>query len=114
MAALHDMPDPVLQTYRTDASYRAHHPAQRWPASWHRAVCARAVQEVPGVVLVYAPDPDRFLPLRGHDSSYGARPTRVALLDSETPAPPSRPGYWWEYSLDAARMADIGEDHAIT
>lgn len=57
--------------------------------------------------------PDRFPPLRGHDSSYGARPTRVALLDAETPAPPSRPEYWWEYFLDA-RMADIGEDHAST
>ncbi|WP_240051784.1 hypothetical protein [Pseudonocardia sp. EV170527-09] len=57
--------------------------------------------------------PDRFPPLRGHDPSYGARPTRVALLDSETPAPPSRPEYWWEYFLDA-RMADIGEDHAST
>ncbi|ANY10821.1 hypothetical protein AFB00_30990 (plasmid) [Pseudonocardia sp. HH130630-07] len=57
--------------------------------------------------------PDRFPPLRGHDSSYGARPTRVALLDAETPAPPSRPEDWWEYFLDA-RMADIGEDHAST
>lgn len=57
--------------------------------------------------------PDRFPPLRGHDSSYGARPTRIALLDAETPAPPSRPEYWWEYFLDA-RMADIGEDHAST
>ncbi|GAA1838584.1 hypothetical protein GCM10009772_15330 [Pseudonocardia alni subsp. carboxydivorans] len=57
--------------------------------------------------------PDRFPPLRGHDSSYGARPTQVALLDAETPAPASRPEYWWEYFLDA-RMADIGEDHAST
>ena len=57
--------------------------------------------------------PDRFPPLRGHDSSYGARPTRVALLDAETPAPPSRPECWWEYFLDA-RMADIGEDAAST
>lgn len=55
--------------------------------------------------------PDRFPPLRGHDSSYGAHPDRVALLDAETPAPPSAPEHWWEYFLDA-RMADIGEDRA--
>lgn len=57
--------------------------------------------------------PDRFPPLRGHDSSYGARSDRAQLLDAETPAPASRPECWWEYFLDA-RMADIGEDAAST
>ena len=52
--------------------------------------------------------PAQFPPLRGHDPSYGARQARVALLDAETPAPPSRPEHWREYFLDA-RMADIGD-----
>lgn len=57
--------------------------------------------------------PAQFPPLRGHDPSYGAAPDRPRLLDSETPPPPSRPEYWWEYFLDA-RLADIGEDTAST
>ncbi|WP_308820147.1 hypothetical protein [Pseudonocardia alni] len=57
--------------------------------------------------------PDQFPPLRGHDSSYGARPARVALLDADTPAPPSRPEHWRVYFLDA-RMAAIGEDGTDT
>ena len=54
-----DLPDPSvvpLITYRSDADYRAHHPEIRWPASWHRAVCARIAHEIPGLTIVYWPD----------------------------------------------------------
>lgn len=54
--AYHDLPDPTempLTTYRTDADYRGHHPEVAWPASWHRAVCARIAQEVPGLTIIY-------------------------------------------------------------
>jgi hypothetical protein len=67
-----DAPEPVLVTYRSDAEYHAAHPElePRWPASWHRAVCARIAQEVPALSIVYAdaadpaqststPDPER-------------------------------------------------------
>lgn len=54
-----DMRDPSvvpLITYRSDVDYRAHHPEIRWPASWHRAVCARIAHAVPGLTIVYWPD----------------------------------------------------------
>lgn len=54
-----NMPDPAgvpLITYRSDDDYRAHHPEIRWPASWHRAVCARIAHEIPGLTIVYWPD----------------------------------------------------------
>lgn len=59
VAGCNDARDPALVTYRTDAEYRRHHPEQTWPASWHRAVCARVAQEVPGLVIDYwsAADP---------------------------------------------------------
>ena len=48
-----DLPDPGVVTYRSDADYRAHHPEQDWPASWHRALCARLADEVPGLRIAY-------------------------------------------------------------
>ena len=56
VTAYEDMPDPAavpLITYRDDADYRAHHPEVTWPASWHRAVCARIAEEVPGLTITY-------------------------------------------------------------
>lgn len=49
-----DVPDPVIVTYRSDDDYRAAHPDQPWPASWHRAVVARVAQEVPALGIEYA------------------------------------------------------------
>lgn len=48
-----DTVDPVVITYRTDADYQAHHPEGDWPASWHRALCARIADEVPGLRITY-------------------------------------------------------------
>lgn len=45
--------DPGVITYRSDEDYRAHHPEQDWPASWHRALCARLADEVPGLRIAY-------------------------------------------------------------
>ena len=53
---LMDLPDPGVITYRDDAEYRAAHPADDWPASWHRAVVARIAQEVPGLSIAFASD----------------------------------------------------------
>ncbi len=47
---------PEVVTYRSDEEYRAAHPDMRMPASWHRAVVARAAQEVPGLSIVYPPE----------------------------------------------------------
>ena len=55
---LMDVVDPTVVTYRTDAEHQATHPGVRWPASWHRAAVARIAQEVPGLSIVYATDPD--------------------------------------------------------
>lgn len=54
-----DMPDPVVITYRTDAEYHTAHPDIEFPASWHRAVCARIAQEVPGLSIVYPDEAER-------------------------------------------------------
>ena len=48
-----DVPEPGVYTYMSDADYRAHHPEQDWPASWHRALCARLADEVPGLRIAY-------------------------------------------------------------
>ena len=48
-----DVPEPGVYTYMSDADYRSHHPEQDWPASWHRALCARLADEVPGLRIVY-------------------------------------------------------------
>lgn len=53
VAACKDARDPAILTYRTDKDYRAHHPDQQWPASWHRAVVARVAHEVPGLTIGY-------------------------------------------------------------
>lgn len=53
---LMDLPDPQLITYRTDADLNAAQPDNRWPASWHRAVCARVAYEVPALSIVFADD----------------------------------------------------------
>ncbi len=52
-----DLPDPGILTYRTDAEYHAAHPEIPFPASWHRAVCARIAQEVPALSIAYAEPP---------------------------------------------------------
>lgn len=54
--AYRDVDDPAevsLLTYRSDDDYHAHHPEVAWPASWHRAVCARIAHEVPGATIAY-------------------------------------------------------------
>lgn len=48
-----DLHNPTIVTYRTDTSYREHFPEQDWPASWHRALCARLAAETP-VRIEYA------------------------------------------------------------
>ena len=48
-----DVPEPGVYTYMSDADYRSHHPEQDWPASWHRALCARLADEVPGLRITY-------------------------------------------------------------
>lgn len=53
---LMDLPDPGIVTYRDDAEYQADHPESVYPASWHRAVCARIAQEVTGLSIAYASD----------------------------------------------------------
>lgn len=56
VAAYEDMRDPTevpMVTYRTDFDYRAEHPGVAWPASWHRAVCARVAHEIPGITITY-------------------------------------------------------------
>jgi transcriptional regulator with XRE-family HTH domain len=53
-----DLPDPGILTYRSDAEYHTAHPETPFPASWHRAVCARIVQEVPGLSIAYS-EPSR-------------------------------------------------------
>ena len=50
---LMDLPEPSVLTYRTDADHHVHHPEQDWPASWHRALCARLADEVPGLRIGY-------------------------------------------------------------
>lgn len=50
---LADMADPGVITYRSDEDYRQHHPDQDWPASWHRALCARLADEVPGLRISF-------------------------------------------------------------
>lgn len=53
-----DLPEPVLITYRTDEEHRAAKPDldPPFPASWHRAACARIAQEVPALGIVFASD----------------------------------------------------------
>lgn len=46
-------PEPWLITYATDEAYRAEHPDQPWPASWHRAAMARVVDAYPAARLRY-------------------------------------------------------------
>lgn len=54
--SLMDLPEPGIVTYRDDAEYHKAHPESGYPASWHRAVCARVAQEVPGLSIAYASD----------------------------------------------------------
>lgn len=49
-----EMSDPGVITYRSDEEYHAAHPEVPFPASWHRAIVARIVQEVPGLIVAYA------------------------------------------------------------
>jgi DNA-binding XRE family transcriptional regulator len=54
VARLRDAADIAMTTYRTDADYRAAvGGAPTLPASWHRAVCARIAQEIPGLSITY-------------------------------------------------------------
>lgn len=46
--------EPGVIVYRTDADYQRAQPATTMPASWHRAVVARAALEVPGLAMDYA------------------------------------------------------------
>jgi hypothetical protein len=47
-----------LLTYRTDGDFssalqRAGYTGEPFPSRWHRMICARVVDRVPGVVLIY-------------------------------------------------------------
>lgn len=45
-----------LVTWRTDEDYWQAVPptgADRYPAQWHRAICARIIDQLPGIQLVY-------------------------------------------------------------
>lgn len=55
ISKLMDLPEPGVITYRSDEEYHAAHPEIEFPASWHRAVVARIAQEVPALVIDYAP-----------------------------------------------------------
>ncbi len=44
---------PRLHTYRTNDDYSRHEPGTRYPATWHRAVCARVMTELPQVELQF-------------------------------------------------------------
>ncbi|MEU7634307.1 DUF1870 family protein [Nocardia sp. NPDC049220] len=44
---------PRLHTYRTNDNYCKHEPDTRYPATWHRAVCARVMVELPQVELQF-------------------------------------------------------------
>jgi DNA-binding XRE family transcriptional regulator len=57
VAQLMDVPDPVAVVYRTDDEYHHAHPEITLPASWQRAVVARAAERVPGLGIDYAPPP---------------------------------------------------------
>lgn len=48
-----DLPEFCVITYRSDGDYRAHEPESDWPASWHRALCARLADEVTGLRISY-------------------------------------------------------------
>ncbi|MFD9721080.1 helix-turn-helix domain-containing protein [Streptomyces sp. NPDC059076] len=53
VAALSDMSEPGVLTYRSDAEYHNAHPEISFPASWHRALVARIAQTVPGLAIAY-------------------------------------------------------------
>jgi hypothetical protein len=53
LAAL-EMAARSVVTYRSDEEYHAAHPDIPFPASWHRAVIARAALEVPGLAISYS------------------------------------------------------------
>ncbi|MGO4613079.1 DUF1870 family protein [Nocardia sp. 2YAB30] len=44
---------PRLHTYRSNDDYCKHEPNTRYPATWHRAVCARVMVELPQVELQF-------------------------------------------------------------
>lgn len=48
-----DLPEPGILTYRTDEDFHTAHPEVEFPASWHRAVCARIAHEVPALSIAY-------------------------------------------------------------
>lgn len=53
--------EPVVGTYRSDADYHADHPEMApLPAGWHRQVCARIAQEVPGLSIVFIGPTDKI------------------------------------------------------
>lgn len=46
--------DKIL-TYRTDDTYRRHHPNGPYTASWHRALCARLLEALPDSTIEFQP-----------------------------------------------------------
>lgn len=48
-------PPPRLVTYRSDDEFHAYENSQ-WPASWHRAIARRVLQEIPDLVICYPDD----------------------------------------------------------
>lgn len=52
--ALRSQTTPTLTVYRDDPEYHQAHPDMaRFPAAWHRAVAARAAQQVEGVRITF-------------------------------------------------------------
>lgn len=45
--------DVEILTYRTDEDYWAVIGDAKFPARWHRMLCARVAEQVPGLVVVY-------------------------------------------------------------
>lgn len=48
--------EPEIVTYRSDDEYHTICQGVSFPASWHRAACARVAKEVPALSIVYASD----------------------------------------------------------
>lgn len=52
LARFHEPGDIVL-TYRTDEDYHSHDPDAPYTASWHRALCARLLDQIPTATIEF-------------------------------------------------------------
>ncbi|WP_327139285.1 helix-turn-helix domain-containing protein [Nocardia sp. NBC_01327] len=53
-----DMAEPVIETYRKDAEFRAHWPDLPFPALWHRALAHRAAAVASARIRYWVPPED--------------------------------------------------------